>query len=95
MANAGIVGVYFVERKVVAFYWELRRFLEEFGNVVAFHNNLFFIQIPGQCMYCSHFQLQFLRPGSRYSLCMWRLWWIVNVVCCGWSENTESALSET
>lgn len=69
MANAGIAGVCFVERKVVAFYLELSWFLEEFGNVVAFHNYLlFFIQIPGQCMYCSHFQLQFLRPGSRYSV---------------------------
>jgi len=48
MANAGAGGVCFVERKVVAFYWELRRFLEEFGNVAAFHNPLlFFIQIPG------------------------------------------------
>jgi len=37
MANAGVC---FVERKVVAFYWELRRFLEEFGNVIAFHNSL-------------------------------------------------------
>jgi hypothetical protein len=46
MANAGIVGVCFVERKVVAFYWELHRFLEEFGNVVAFHNNLFFYSNP-------------------------------------------------
>jgi len=42
MANASTGGVCFVERKVVAFYWELRRFLEEFGNVAAFHNPLLF-----------------------------------------------------
>lgn len=43
MADAGIVGVSFVERKVVAFYWELSRFLEKFGNVVLFHNLFFYL----------------------------------------------------
>lgn len=51
MANAGIVGVCLVERKVVAFYWELSRFLEEFGNVVAFHNHLLFFYSNSRPMY--------------------------------------------
>jgi len=68
MANAGTGGVCFLERKVVAFYWELRRFLEEFVNVAAFHNPLLFFYSNSQAMYGSHFQLQFLRPGSRYSV---------------------------
>jgi hypothetical protein len=50
MADADIVGVSFVERKVVAFYWELSRFLEKFGNVL-FHNHFLFYYLNPRQMY--------------------------------------------
>jgi hypothetical protein len=42
MANAGIIGT-FVERKVVAFYWELSLFLEDLSNVVPFITICYFV----------------------------------------------------
>ena len=49
MADAGIVGVSFVERNVVAFYWELSRFLEKFGDL--FHNHFLFYYLNPQQIY--------------------------------------------
>jgi hypothetical protein len=66
MANADIVGVCFVERKVFAFYWELSRFLEEFGNV-AFHNHLLFFCSNPRPMYVL-FQLSVAILEARFPI---------------------------